>query len=685
MKWRKKARDFFAFLRKSLDNHPLIFIICLSLLENLMIESLSRHSLFKGLYHLITSPGIFIYNSAIIMLTLSLALFFKRRVFGIVLFTIPWLVCGIANCVILAIRITPLGAIDFQIMKISLILIYLEGWQRILLYCAVALFAIAMVTLWIAGPKVKEKIRYGRETLTIVCVGVAVAVMSFVMQGIFDVGSDFTDIAGAYEKYGFAYSFSSSIFDTGMDEPENYDKARIEEIMLQLPETNDASGALKPDIILIQMESFIDAKTIKGITFSDDPAPVHTYLRENYSTGKIEVPSFGGGTANTEFEILTGINLDKFGPGEYPYKTVLQEETCETIAYNLGEIGYSAHAIHNHTGDFYDRDIVYPRLGFDSFQSIEYMSGYETTPYGWCRDKALTKEIMTALTHTDKQHGVHEDTPRFIWTVSVQGHGAYPSAPIEGSTNVIDITGDRYEESDMCALEYYVNQAWEMDMFLGSLISVLETRERPTLLIAYGDHLPSLNLTEDDITTGNLFATEYVTWNNFGLKKTDRDLRTYELSAEIMGWLGFNNGNITKLHQYMSAENPPVTEEKYQNMMAILAYDMLYGENIQFNGKKPYKELSMRMGTLPVTVDSIKVMDGNLYVQGSGFTAESNIFINGEKVETMVLSEYSLVAKNVTVNNKDEIKTGQTDSQRDILSYSNSVIYDESIHKIKNQ
>lgn len=685
MKWRKKARDFFAFLRKSLDNHPLIFIICLSLFENLFVESLGRHSLFKGLYHMITSPGVFFYNSLIIMLTLSLALLFRRRVFWLVVFTIPWLVCAIANCVILTIRITPLSAIDFQIMKISLILIYLEGWQRILLYCAIALFAIAMITLWIAGPKFSGKMQYGKKLASVAGIGIAITVMTFAMQGIFGVGSDFTDIAVAYEKYGFAYSFASSVFDTGMDEPEHYDNAQIQEIMAALPETNDTSDVIKPDIILIQLESFIDAKTIKGLTFSDDPAPVHTALREKYSTGSLEVPSFGGGTANTEFEILTGINLDKFGPGEYPYKTVLQEETCETMAYNLRELGYSAHAIHNHTGDFYDRDIVYPRLGFDSFQSIEYMTGYETTPYGWCRDKALTKEIMTALTHTDTDHGVKEDTPRFVWTVSVQGHGAYPSEPIEGSTNVIKITGDRYEESDMCALEYYVNQAWEMDMFLGSLISVLETRDRPTLLIAYGDHLPSLNLTEDDITTGELYATEYVTWNNFGLEKADKNLRTYELSAQIMSWLGFNNGNITKLHQNMFVKNPLLTEVEYQEQMAIIAYDMLYGENIQFGGKKPYKELNMRMGTLPITVDSIRVMDGCLYVQGSGFTEKSSIFINGEKVSTMVLSEYSLMAKDVTLNNKDEIKTGQIDSRSDALSYSNSIIYDVNLHKIKNE
>ena len=263
--------------------------------------------------------------------------------------------------------------------------------------------------------------------------------------------------------------------------------------------------------------------------------------------------------------------------------------------------------------------------------------------------------------------------------------GAYPSEPIPGTDNVIQIESDRFTESELCALEYYINQVWEMDMFLGSLISALENRKRPTLLIAYGDHLPSIGLEAEDLTTGDAYMTEYVTWNNFGLEKTVKDLRTYELAGEIMRYLGFNNGNLTKLHQYKNSENSPLDEEAYQEQIAYLAYDMLYGENTQFGGVKPYEMRNMRMGTLPITADGIKVMGGSLYVQGKGFTDKSKIFVNGEKLATTMLSRYSLMATGVELSDGDEITVGQSSSKREVLSYSSPVIYSEEEHLIPTE
>lgn len=678
----KIIKKIFSFFGKALDNHPMIFFVFLSIAENFVIESLSRHSVIKGFMHAVESPTVFLYNALIIMLTLSVSLLFKRRVFGVVLMSAPWLICGLINNVVLTYRVTPLGAIDFQIVKLSLILVYLSKPQRILLYAAVGILLISIVALWIVGPKISGKMHYGKNAASIVGVLICVVIATNLAHNFKAISSDFGNLVGAYRDYGFVYCFSSSMLDTGIKKPANYNEEATAEILSELPPQKSETSSLKPDVILIQLESFIDPKTIKGLTFSDDPAPIHTFLRENFSGGALSVPSFGGGTANTEFEVLTGINLDNFGPGEYPYKTILLEESSESLAYNLKKQGYSAHAIHNHTGNFYDRDKVYPRLGFDSFQSKEYMYGFETTPYGWCKDKVLTEEIMNALTYTDEENGVTEDNPRFVWTVSVQGHGAYPSEPVAGADNVIKIEGDTYTDSEICALQYYINQVWEMDMFLGSLISALETRERPTLLIAYGDHLPAIGIDKDDLTTNNAYATEYVTWNNFGLEKKVRDLRTYELSAEIMKTLGFNDGNFTKLHQLKSEENSPLTEEKYQDMIHYLAYDMLYGENYQFGGVKPYLMTNMRMGTLPITADNIKVMGESLYVQGSGFTEKSKIFINGEKCNTIMLSQYSLMTTGVELNDGDTITVGQSSSKREVLSYSAPVIYSENEHFI---
>ena len=314
-----KVKKLFSWIRRMLDDHPFLFLAVLAVIENFAIESMSRHGIVSGIKHVWTSPLVFFYNSLIILFTLTFSLLFKRRIFGVVLLSAPWLICGLVNSVVLTYRVTPLGAIDFQVVKLSLILMYLSKVQRILLYCAVGVFLIAIVSLWIIGPKISGKLNYGKTVASILGVFVAVMIATGLAHNISAISSDFGNLVGAYNNYGFVYCFSSSMLDTGINKPADYGPEKTEEILAQFPATNTKTN-IKPDVILIQLESFLDPKNIKDMTFSDDPAPIHTYLREKYSTGKLSVPSFGGGTANTEFEVLTGINLDNFGAGEYPYK-----------------------------------------------------------------------------------------------------------------------------------------------------------------------------------------------------------------------------------------------------------------------------------------------------------------------------------------------------------------------------
>ena len=86
------------------------------------------------------------------------------------------------------------------------------------------------------------------------------------------------------------------------------------------------------------------------------------------------MPAIGAGTANSEFEVLTGFNVAYFGAGEYPYKTILGKQTIESMATQLKLDGYSTHAMHNHDGTFYDRYKVYKNMGFDI---KDYPNAYE--------------------------------------------------------------------------------------------------------------------------------------------------------------------------------------------------------------------------------------------------------------------------------------------------------------------
>ena len=665
-------KRFFLRLYSFIENHTLIFCAILSLIENFVIESLGRRSVVLAARYMVHSPLIFIYNSLIIMLFLSLSLLFRRRIFGIVLFSLPWLICGIINNAVLSYRVTPLGAIDFQIVKMSLIMVYLTKVQRIMLYVGAAVAVVAIVALWIVGPKISKKINFGRNVATIVGLLAAVVLFTNIGLNFQALGNRFGDLVGAYNKYGFVYCFSSSVLDTGVDKPSGYSEAMVHEVTDNLPPLTVLSeDVIKPDIIMIQLESFIDPNLIKGARFSDNPAPVFTWLKENYTSGSLHMPSYGGGTSNSEFEVLTGFTMEAFGAGEYPYKTIMLKAACESIAYNLKDLGYGTHAIHNHTGNFYDRDKVYPNLGFDSFQSIEYMNNIERTPYGWCKDKILTNEILTAI-DTDPDH-----ESQFVWAVSVQGHGKYPSEPIEGLELAVTMERGTFTDERTSMIEYYSNMVYEMDAFVGDLITKLEDRGRPTVLVLYGDHLPSLDFTEDELALGDVYSTEYVVWDNIGLQRQPyTSMESNFLSSYVTSLLGYSIGTVNRFNQ--SCANDPDYEQKLE----LLQYDSLYGAQYGWPTPDYYQPTNMRMGTVPVTIDYVTLIGENLYVHGSGFTDKSMIYINGEKMsKTSKLSSSCLILGNTTLEKGDSICVGQPSSKREVLSYTDEVIYGAQVSK----
>ena len=153
--------------------------------------------------------------------------------------------------------------------------------------------------------------------------------------------------AFAYEDYGYPYCLATTIFNTGISCPIDYSEGeikRIEKTEKNLPETQEEK---KPNILFLQLESFFDPTLVKYLNISEDPIPTFRKLMEDYSSGYYKVPSVGAGTANTEFESITGMSMHYFGPGEYPYKSILRETTCESAPYVLKNLGYSTHAVHN--------------------------------------------------------------------------------------------------------------------------------------------------------------------------------------------------------------------------------------------------------------------------------------------------------------------------------------------------
>lgn len=599
-----------------------------AVLTVLFAELLSSGPLRAAAYPFVR-PLPFITAVFIVLCTYSFSLLSKKRLGVFLLVEAVWVGISIANCVLLSFRISPLSATDFSVLfsAFSIIPLYLSVvW--IILICvaiiaAVALAVFCMIRIPSSKPNYKRVIP---EMLVCVllCAG---ALAASVLVNRNDMKK--MNLPDAYREYGFVYCFSLSTADRGIDKPGKYSENAIADILDGIDRDVQGESPNRPNVVIVQLESFMDTDEIIGLETTADPIPNFRKLKEAYPSGTLTVPVSGGGTVNTEFEVLCGIPISSFGLGEYPYETVLRENPCESLAYYLREIGYTAHAIHNHTGTFYNRYTVMQNLGFDTFTPVEYMSGVRRNILGWAKDTILTDEIMTAMGSTE---GVD-----FVYTVSVQPHGKYVSEP--GDYGDIKASGD-FDSMTLAAIEYYVNQIYETDRFVGELISEISMSGEDTVVVFFGDHQPSLGLSEGRLEGGSLYTTEYVIWSNFGLHGEDKDLCSYELSSHLLRMLGIEGGLISQIHNDAKAD---------EEILNALAYDILFGEKYAYeDGAFPYEIPEITYGVREITAVGAYIHNDTLYILGDAFTEASCAVVDGRRRDTIYINPNLIVCADVS-------------------------------------
>ncbi len=672
----KRSKDRGSLLGRGMPDilgnaHPFIKSICLGLILNLIIEILCRRSFVGGFVHLIESPFVFLYNTLIIILTLLPAMFVKKQNFYFYIVSIVWLGLAIANCVLLGMRTTPLSFIDFQILlsALNIIDIYVKPIHIVLI--AIAILAAVYLAVIVYRKTVATRPRYGKAIMIFTVTGIVFGISTLFLFRSHLLSMTFPSMAAAYDDYGFAYCFSVSVIDRGIDEPDDYSEEVINGIISDLPQTNTHEEEL-PNIIFIQIESFFDPNRFHTYEYTQDPTPFWTYLRENYSGGLVTVPSIGAGTANTEFEVISGMSLDYFGVGEYPYKTILKETPAESINYNLKELGYSTHAIHNHTHDFYDRNFIYTHLGFDSFTPVEYMPDVERNFIDWAKDRVIPVEIMKALRST-----VGQD---MVYAITVQAHGKYPT-DLTGYEYDADYTyvGEGEDPLDHNQYVYLLSEMKASSEALRTLIMELSQFEEKTVLVMFGDHFPAMDFEEDALNEGTLLDTEYVIWSNYGLEAEEKNLSAFQLTAHVLELIGINNGNVTKLHQTASSN------DDYLHDLELLEYDMLYGERYAYpENELPYAPTELVYGVEPIEVTNALPEDNVLTVYGRNFTEFSKVKINGKLYDTVVeSSEVVKVMKTAALQNLSEpmvISVAQVDSTGNLLGETSGITVDFNIN-----
>ena len=659
-----------------LNSYSIIWHAFLSMFIVFLVELASRWSIPSAFNFIAKTPLVFIYNSFIVFASLTLVYLLRRRAFGRLIICSFWVIMGIINGIVLSNRVTPFGFADLTVLSdlVTIIDTYLSPLMMILIAVAIVIFLFFCTLFYVHGPIYQGKQSRIISLASILSIiFIAIPATTTVAQENNIVAGYFTNIAQGYMDYGFVYSFSSGFVNWGMNKPQEYDEAVIDALMQAVNDDKAVTTVTTengPNIITVLLESFVDPYEYNFMTYSQDPTPFYHYLEDNYTSGYLTMPVVGAGTANAEFEILTGMRLHHFGTGEYPYKTILKEvENCESIASYLKSIGYGTHAVHNNCGDFYSRINAFSMMGFDTFTSEELMDITEFTPnQGWAEDSILAEETMKTLMSTPG--------PDLTYVITVGQHGVYPEKPVIENP-YCEVQGLATEE-ETNAWTYYMHQANKTDQFIKELITYLEQLDEDTIVVFWGDHLPTMGLEDGDMVSGDIYKTKYITWNNFGLEKKDKDLYAYQLMADIFNQVGIHDGTMTAYHQ---TQMNKTDHEAYLTGIEQLQYDILYGERYCYDGdinKYPASDIVMGVEDVIITDISSHVdEEGNewISVKGKNFTNWSRIYINGEKVATTYVSGEELWMKPSKINDGDIVVVNQNCSKNVIFRSSNEFTY----------
>ncbi len=405
-----------------------------------------------------------------------------------------------------------------------------------------------------------------------------------------------------YYRYNGALSgFLTNMQLLRIEKPNGYTEQAVVDIVNDITPTT-ATDSTNPDIIFLMAEGFWDMEELPGITYDRELMSNFNRLAQDAASGWAYSPSYGGGTCDVEFEALTGFSMEYLPAGSKPYQQYINSDKS-SIAWFLKDKGYDTLAIHGYGSRFWNRDVVYPRLGIDTFISEEQMQDAHRRR-GFISDMAMVDRIIE-----EQQARTSEDTSVFIHAVTMQNHTTYyPTAyPAEDMVQIIDnsagLSEEIIEQVEDCATGIY-----EMDSALGYLTDYLSTVDRPTIVVFWGDHLNPMSdgygiyedtgyIDQGDTANPNMYKLPLLIWSN--TENTAQDLgvlSTYNLAPKM---LEIYDLDMPLYFEYLNEQQKDYTasskgvmfypdgsytietgpeQEKLLYNQSILQYDLLFGE-----------------------------------------------------------------------------------------------------------
>ncbi len=325
--------------------------------------------------------------------------------------------------------------------------------------------------------------------------------------------------------------------------------------LLQTMQTPTLAAEL-PDIVVVQSESLFDPTIMKGYENSSFTPNLKRLASQGIS-GKLHVPTFGGGTIRTEFEVLTGLSLRYFDNLQFPYLQ-MSHKSLPSLVRTLEAHGYTTTALHGNDPAFWNRTTAFKAIGFDRFLSKSSFPANAPNDGKYMADSGMTDEIMTQL----KDNG----PPQFIFAISIEGHGPYDVEPTHTAERDAIPVPDGITGRNKLELQTYLYHIGHADAELGRMVTMLAQRQRPSLVLFYGDHLPALSNTYQitGFVDGDDMLSQAGVWllvdPQHSTKPVHMDTAAWLLPGKLLARAGIRDDPYFSLTQLVGPQLAALTE-----------------------------------------------------------------------------------------------------------------------------
>ncbi len=521
-------------------------------------ETLYRKSLVNTLLWMVHSPLLALMNIAVIFsLYMLIGLMTRSDKCAITLTTILTVILALVNAGKLSLRNVPLTLSDLTLGK--------EIWRirkqvfdfKMIIGIVIAIAVLGVFVFMIRRYQFKGKSPWRSGYALLLILGLFPLV----------IGQNFYYRDISIEKSGFFYSLSSvtrPLSSTQItEELKKEAKSNVAKLVNQYTgqDVLDTKDQVKPNVIIIQSEAFWDVNKL-GVEFTENPISFYEAWEKESTHGKLYVPVVGGGTSNTEYEILTGMTLKNYSDDwEMVFNSSIKSpQPSMASIFRLN--GYQSIGFHPFEASYYRRNEVYPYLGFNQFIALDDLG--ETPKYGsFTTDDYVTDYIIHLIETTEE--------PLFNYAVTVQNHGPYGDARFTPEERRVSLVTPMTDSSTYL-LNNYIQGLYYSDKSLERLINYLKTSDEPTLVVFFGDHLPMLGadfqIYRESGYIGNesmaqlqedqrIMDVDYVMWSNYNNRVEETSpINASFLTPRILERVGIELPDYLKAVKGLSEEMP---------------------------------------------------------------------------------------------------------------------------------